>query len=259
MEEFKLALKHIVDLANLEPKYFRYYSLILFSAALLLGLGGGLSFGLYMCNGASKPSGSVEAVTPELSQSQDKDVEVLEPQGKEVCVEAAGAVALPGVYCLEEGSLVDDLIQAAGGFTSHNYAYAYIARSLVLSRPLAPSEKVYVPFQEEMVCELMDFSYVEEVLVEEKNLDLVLGGKSEKERNDVDTKIDANAGGAGDVSSCVNLNTATQAELESLDGVGESTAKKIIDARPFSSVEGLLDVSGIGEAKFAQIENDVCI
>jgi len=48
----------------------------------------------------------------------------------------------------------------------------------------------------------------------------------------------------------LDLNTATVSELMTIPGVGQSTAEKIISARPFSKVEDLLNVPGIGEAKF---------
>lgn len=61
----------------------------------------------------------------------------------------------------------------------------------------------------------------------------------------------------------VNLNTASRDQLVELPGVGEVTAKKIIDYRerhgPFASVRSLLDVPGIGEAKLAQLEDLVVV
>ncbi|MFM7069495.1 MAG: ComEA family DNA-binding protein, partial [Actinomycetes bacterium] len=58
-------------------------------------------------------------------------------------------------------------------------------------------------------------------------------------------------------SSPINLNTASADDLESLPGVGPATAAAIIDHRdtvgPFAAVEDLLDVRGIGDAKFEQL------
>ncbi|ACK66867.1 helix-hairpin-helix motif protein [Rippkaea orientalis PCC 8801] len=58
----------------------------------------------------------------------------------------------------------------------------------------------------------------------------------------------------------INLNTATQAELESLPGIGEKTAQKIIEERqkkPFTSLDDLTRVSGIGEAKIKRLQGKV--
>jgi competence protein ComEA len=64
-------------------------------------------------------------------------------------------------------------------------------------------------------------------------------------------------------SNLINLNTATQAELESLTGIGASTAKKIIDYRKqngkFKSIEEIKNVSGIGDAKYAAIKDDITV
>ena len=64
-------------------------------------------------------------------------------------------------------------------------------------------------------------------------------------------------------SNLINLNTATQSELETLTGIGVSTAKKIIDYREkngkFKSIEEIKNVSGIGDAKYAAIKEDITV
>lgn len=69
--------------------------------------------------------------------------------------------------------------------------------------------------------------------------------------------------GAGDTAALVNLNTATSEELQTLTGVGEVTARAIIEDRtangPFMSPEDLMRVSGIGEKKFQRIQGSICV
>ena len=74
---------------------------------------------------------------------------------------------------------------------------------------------------------------------------------------------DANAGSGKGELALVNINTATVEELDELPGVGESTARAIIEDRekngPFSSPEDLMRVSGIGEKKFERLEAMICV
>jgi competence protein ComEA len=60
-------------------------------------------------------------------------------------------------------------------------------------------------------------------------------------------------------TSQININTATITELDTLPGIGESTAKKIIDGRTYKSIEDLKNVSGIGDSKFNQIKDLITV
>ena len=60
----------------------------------------------------------------------------------------------------------------------------------------------------------------------------------------------------------MNINTATKEELMTLDGIGETTANKIITYRRtkrFLEIEDLMNVSGIGEAKFSKIKDSIMV
>lgn len=71
------------------------------------------------------------------------------------------------------------------------------------------------------------------------------------------------ASGAEDTPAPININTATIEELDELPGVGEATARAIVEDReqngPFSVPEDLMRVSGIGEKKFAKLEGRICV
>jgi competence protein ComEA len=134
-----------------------------------------------------------------------------------VVVQAAGAVVHPGLFRLPSGARVDDLVQAAGGLA----ADADPDR-VNLAALLTDGEKVYVPR--------------------------------------VGEAIPPDAGGAAASSSSsgpIDLNTATIAQLDTLPGVGPATAQAIVDYRSqhgrFHSVDELLNVRGIGQAKLDEI------
>lgn len=152
-------------------------------------------------------------------------------------VQAAGAVVDGGVYRLPAGSRVDDLVRAAGGLAPD------ADRDRVnLAAPLADGERVWVPRagQEE----------VPEVVAGSGG-----GGGGA-----------AGSGGAASGSAepvVVDLNSATAEELDTLPGVGPATAAAILAYRDehgrFASVDELLEVRGIGEAKLEQLRAAVTV
>lgn len=143
--------------------------------------------------------------------------------GRIIVVHVSGAVASSGVYELPEGSRVSDAIDAAGGMVDDASEDA-----LNLARVLVDGEQVVVPTVEERMQELQ-----------------------------------AVANGGASPSGKVNINTATAEQLDTLPGIGESTAQKIIADReangPFASPEDLKRVSGIGDKKFAELADLITV
>lgn len=139
---------------------------------------------------------------------------------EEMFVHVAGAVARPGVYRLAAGARVADAIEAAGGAA----ADADLDRTN-LAAPVTDGSQVFVVRRGEAAP----------------------AGATSPAGQSADTIID--------------LNTASVEELDSLPGIGPATAQAIVDHRtengPFKSVEELLEVRGIGEAKLAQIRKRV--
>jgi competence protein ComEA len=146
-----------------------------------------------------------------------------------VTVHVAGAVAKPGVYDLAGGARVIDAIEAAGGGAPD----ADLNR-LNLAAKVADGQRVLV----QRVGEAAPAASAS------------AGGSG-------------SGGGSADPSGLVNLNSATQAELEALPGIGPSLAGSIITERErrggFRSVNELRDVRGIGEKRFADLKDKVTI
>jgi competence protein ComEA len=137
-----------------------------------------------------------------------------------ILVDVAGWVRRPGVYEFAEGARVIDAIDAAGG--ARNGA---LLQSLNLAAPLVDGTQVLVPKE--------------------------------------GATVPAEGSGTGSTGSLVNVNTATNAELETLPGIGEVIAQAIVDHRtengPFTSVDQLLDVTGIGDATLENIRELVTV
>ena len=140
-----------------------------------------------------------------------------------ILVDVAGWVRHPGVYEFHDGDRVVDVIDAAGGARP-----GALLSSLNLAALLADGSQILVP--------------------KEGAIGVVPG---------VPPPSDEVPG------ALVNVNTADAAGLETLPGVGEVIAQAIIDHRtengPFTSVEQLLDVSGIGDATLENIRDLVTV
>lgn len=147
---------------------------------------------------------------------------------KQIIVHITGCIKNQGIVEVNEGARIVDVIEASGGITEEadisKVNLAYIVKD---------AQKIYIP----SINDKEDIEYItsnngENVIVEDK-----YGGKS----------------------NMININTATQTELESLSGIGPSTALKIINYREehgkFKSIEEIKEVPGIGDAKFNSIKD----
>jgi competence protein ComEA len=138
------------------------------------------------------------------------------PTPSPIRVHVTGAVLKPGVYTLQPDSIVRDALQAAGG-TLLNADLGNIN----LAAPLMDGQQIYISSHQE-----------------------------------ASSTPDTSTSSISTPSLKMNINTADAPELETLPGIGPSLAQKIIQYRqdhgPFTSIDGLLNVSGIGPAKLEQ-------
>ena len=168
-----------------------------------------------------------------------------------------GAVKKPGSYTLTREGRVDDLIKAAGGATE----YADL-HDINLSAPLLDGVTLSIP---EKTITQVDGKSIrmrgsQNPITLNPSQYLISSGYVPPRQHPISTlSPDAIAPG---VSGPVNLNTATQAELEALPGIGPTYAVRIIHFRqqsPFRRIEDLLNVDGIGEKRFASIARLVTV
>ena len=140
----------------------------------------------------------------------------------QLCIHVDGCVASPGVYYLPAGSRVIDAVN--------------------LAQELQDGQQIVIPSRSESQATPSDGGAV-----------TASGG--------------AQGSGEGASSSgadgMVNINTATAEEFETLKGIGAATAEKIVADReangPFSSIDDLTRVSGIGEKKLAAMRDRLCL
>ncbi|MGD2156038.1 MAG: helix-hairpin-helix domain-containing protein [Anaerolineales bacterium] len=149
-------------------------------------------------------------------------------------IHVSGAVTNPGVYSLSAGSRVQDAIRAAGGISTHGDAEA-----LNLAASLVDGEKVHIPEKSQ-------------------NLDSSPNtNPSEAPENQ------PNQPQSSTTENLIDINTASQSELEELSGIGPVIAQRIIDYRetsgPFESIEDIQKVSGIGPVTFEKIKNQITV
>jgi competence protein ComEA len=218
-------------------------------AAFLLGLFTGIVIGYYVIPKISSVKNDLEnqSVYTIQNKCEEKKEEEI-PAVVKYCVDINGAIKKPGIYCLNEGSLIKDVLDKAGGLKS-TYAKEYVDRKINLALPIRNAQKIYFPFEKEMDCKLQDFKVLAKDI--EDNFGDINNSSSENDSSDNDT-------GESD-TQCVNINTATIEQLDTLDGVGPSTAQKIIDGRPYTKKEDILNISGIGEATYEKFKDTICI
>lgn len=154
-----------------------------------------------------------------------------------IIVYVAGEVVNPGVYEMEQNDRIADVIEHAGGLKDE----ANI-KNINLALVLEDGMKVYIPSAKED----------ENSIISNGELDTndIISSNTSKNTKNLN-------------SSKVNINIATQAQLESLPGIGPSTANKIVTYRSehgkFKSIEDIKSVSGIGDSKFAKIKDLITI
>jgi competence protein ComEA len=148
------------------------------------------------------------------------------PTEKPIVVQISGAVPRPGVYALAQGSRVQDAISAAGGFLAEADK-----TGINLARALEDGEQLDVPYVEG----------ASPVILEAPTALATVPSSAE----------------------LININIASQAELESLPSIGPTTAQKIVQYReqngPFLKTEDIINVSGIGPGTYERIKNLITV
>jgi competence protein ComEA len=160
--------------------------------------------------------------TDELASPPPSSISAeLQPELK---VYVTGAVRQPGVVSLPSGSRITDAIDAAGGLITAQADSDYLSTKLNLAAVLSDSAHVHVPV-----------SLAKSEQTTDRNSQPLL------------------------TASKISINSATLSELDQLPGIGEKRAQQIIDNRPYSQIEELLQKKVLTETSLLQIANEISL
>jgi len=149
-----------------------------------------------------------------------------------IVVEIAGAVEKRGVFKLPQGSRVQDLLILAGGL-SPDADRAWVEKHVNLAAKLNDGQKIYIPSKSEQ--------------------------SSQKSAKNNPGEEEHSESVMGSMQTLVNINTASQKELESLPGIGPVYAQKIIEQRPYSSIEELVSKKVLKPSLFEKIKDRISV
>lgn len=161
--------------------------------------------------------------------------EIIELKDNRIVVDIKGEVKNQGVYYLNEGSIVEDLIREAGGITD-KASLDLVNRA----EKLTNNKCIIIPSKEES--------------------NEVKGPQSNNIASMPSSMASTNS---DDGNEIININTASESELVKINGIGPAKAKAIISYREenggFGSIEDIKNVSGIGEGTFLKIKDYISV
>jgi len=176
----------------------------------------------------TKSNDNSEAIL--INEIYEETTEIIENTNSDIVVHILGCVQNPGIVNVPEGSRIIDVISSAGGATS-DADFSRINLAYIVS----DAQKIYIPSIYEI----------------------------SNETNYITNSAGENVIDSENNSNTININKASQTELETLPGIGPSTATKIINYRNkngnFKKIDDIKNVPGIGEAKFNSLKDYITI
>lgn len=230
-----------MDFSNTKKKGYIYIILILL--LVIISLNG---FIIYQIDKLDKVKEDVQVEeTVPIIKEEISNKEVVEPQ--EFFIDIKGAINNPGVYLVNEGSIVNEVINMAGGLTTN----AYI-KNINLSKTVT-KEMVIIIYTKDEIDKMKEpepnciCNDVNITSCLNNNASIITPGSEQIKEENLNKKI--------------NINKASLEELMNLDGIGEAKAKSIIEYRNtkglFKSLEELKNISGISDKIYEKIKNNI--
>ena len=219
---------------------YRYRKQIVIGIFILFLLVGGTILTIFMFQSDKKDKSDIVVSTATNSLKKKSKKENIENYK----VDIKGEILTPGIYTLKSNSRVIDVIEMSGGLTEN------ADTSVINLSKKITDEMVIIIYSKS---EVKDFEKTKETekLVQEKCV--------KKDENAL--KNDACITDSVKTSGKVSINTATNEELMTITGIGDSKAEDIIKYReengPFKTIEDIKNVSGIGDSLFAKIKENI--
>ena len=159
-------------------------------------------------------------IKDDFEEVTENSTKEVKQEEKTIIVHIDGCVVNPGIVKIEEGARIFEAVEKAGGLTSEADT-SKINLALIVEDGI----KIHIP------------SYTEN-----------------KGDENMENNIENN-----NTNEKININTASQQELDTLPGIGDSTAQKIINYRKengkFNNIEDIKNVKGIGQSKYDEIKD----
>jgi len=178
------------------------------------------------------------------SKVKNQDITVVkstkshEIESAKIFVDLAGSVENPSVYEITSGARLKDILILSGGLSA-NADRGFFSRNFNLASKLSDQEKIYIPSIEEVQAGVFSSEFK---LVENTTNQL---SYSPQNSSQTDPKI--------------SINKATIEELDGLAGVGRIIGQKIIENRPYGSLDELVNKKVINKNLFEKIKNYITI
>lgn len=256
-----ILLKEEFILENLEEIFKNKKTIMIISIIVILIIGG-----ILILNSKEKNEETVEILEKieqgmedgnkqDLIQNSQTNIEVNQELNEkieneeieQIAIHITGEVKKKGILYIEKGARIADAIKVAGG-TTKNADLSQVNLAYILE----DGQKIYIPNKKEKI--------KQEMYIEENSGQNVLIEESKNSEEKASTKKENSMKG---VKKKVNINSANQTELETLKGIGPSLAGRIIEYREtngkFDKIEEIQNVKGIGDSKYSNIKDSICI
>jgi len=175
-------------------------------------------------------------------EKEDEKIEITEEKNtlslinnKKIFVDVGGAVKNPGVYEASVGARLKDFLDLAGGLSEEADKF-FFQRNFNLARIVNDQEKIYIP----SAWEIQSGLFVENSRTLDYNQETSIGWQE----NSLEETVNK-----------ISINQASAEELDTLPGIGKATAQKIIQNRPYQTIDELITKKVVGKSTFEKIKD----